>query len=117
MASLTIVFIKETKKNKEFDPLKRGEHIFPNDEEPLLEEDHASPIGYTVPHLPAFPVDPSYAHKGLGSCCCYFYQVGIEYALGLIVAIAVGGFICYLGVSQLDETFMDREFFSNVLQK
>jgi hypothetical protein len=114
IASLTVLFIKEIKKEKKFDPLKRGNYIFPNDEEPLLEEDHASPIGYKVPHLPEFPVNPSYTHKGLGSCCCCFYQVGIEYALGLIVAIAVGGFICYLGVSHLDEAFMDKEFLSNV---
>lgn len=113
IASLTILFIKEIKKDKKFDPFKR-DNVFPNDEEPLLEEDHASPIGYKVPHLPEFPIDPSYAQKGLGDCCCCFYQIGIEYAFGLIVAVVVGGFICYLGVTNMDEQFMGKEFLSNV---
>jgi len=113
IASLTILFIKEIKKDKKFDPFKR-DNVFPNDEEPLLEEDHASPIGYKVPHLPEFPIDPSYAYKGLGDCCCCFYQIGIEYAFGLIVAVVVGGFICYLGVTNMDEQFMGKEFLSNV---
>jgi len=93
IASLTILFIKDIKKDKEFDPFKR-DNVFPNDEEPLLEEDHASPIGYKVPHLPEFPIDPSYAQKGLGDCCCCFHQIGIEYTFGLIIAVVVGVFIC-----------------------
>lgn len=108
IASLTVLFCKEIRKDKEFDPFRR-DYLFPNDEEPLLEEEHKSPIGYKVPHLPLFPVNPSYTHKGLGSCCCSF-QLGIEYALSLIVAIAVGGFICYLGVTKLDDEFLANMF-------
>ena len=39
--------------------------IWPEDEEPLLEEDHASPVGYKVPNLPEFPIDPSLANLGI----------------------------------------------------
>jgi hypothetical protein len=104
MASRTLLFYREVTKDKEFDPSKR-DYTFPNDEEPLLEEEQQSPTGYKVPHLPFFPVNPSYAHKGLGSCRCSF-QLGIEYALSLLVAVAVGGFICYLGVTKLDDEFL-----------
>ena len=108
MASLTVLFYKEIRKDKSFDPLKR-DYIFPNDEEPLLEEEHKSPIGYKVPHLPLFPVNPSYTHKGLGSFCCDF-QVVIEYIVSLIIAVTVGGFICYLGVTKLDDQFLANTF-------
>jgi hypothetical protein len=93
------------KKGKEFDPFKR-DFTFPNDEEPLLEVEHDSPTGYKVPHLPLFPVNPSYTHKGMESCCSFF-QLGVEYMLSLLVAVAVGGFICYLGVTDLDDEFLD----------
>ena len=108
MASLTLLYCKEINKDKKFDPFKR-DYTFPNDEEPLLEEEHKSPTGYKVPHLPSFPVNPSYTHKGLGSRCSYF-QLGMEYALSLVIVLAVGTFICYLGVTRLDDQFLTDNF-------
>lgn len=116
VASLTLLFCREVRKGKEFDPFKR-DFTFPIDEEPLLEEDHRSPTGYKVPHLPFFPVNPSYGRKGLGSCSCVF-QLGIEYSLSLLVALGIGGFICYLGVTKLDDEFLENpaSAFSNIRQ-
>ena len=108
IASLTLLFCREKKKDKEFDPFKR-DYTFPNDEEPLLEEEHQSPTGYKVPHLPLFPVNPSYTQRGvLGPrCCSSFFQLGIEYSLSLLFALGVGGFICYLGTTTLDDEFLE----------
>eukprot|EP00536_Pseudo-nitzschia_multiseries_P000726 jgi/Psemu1/233957/estExt_Genewise1.C_90083 len=104
IASLTLLYCKEARKNEEFDPFKR-DYRFPNDEEPLLEEEHSSPTGYKVPHLPLFPVNPSYARKGSGTSCCSF-QFGMEYTLSLLTAIGIGAFICYLGVTKLDDQYL-----------
>ena len=104
IASLTLLFCREVKSDKEFDPYKR-DFTFPNDEEPLLEEEAQSPTGYKVPHLPLFPVNPSYTHKGLGSCCSSSH-IWIEYTLSLFVAVAGGGFICYLGMTKLDDELL-----------
>jgi hypothetical protein len=80
----------------------------PDDEEPLLEEVHASPVGYKVPHLPDFPIDPNLTYKGWAPfpCCC----VGFEYLLGIAVAVRLGGFICFLGLTDLDEMILANTF-------
>jgi len=100
IASLTMIFQKERQKNRLSHPIC----VLPNDEEPLLIEDGASPVGYKVPHLPDFPIDPSLTHLGWGALCCF--GVGFEYLLGIVVALGVGGFICYLGITDLDEKLM-----------
>mmetsp|Transcript_17260 Transcript_17260/g.37777 ORF Transcript_17260/g.37777 Transcript_17260/m.37777 type:complete len:587 (-) Transcript_17260:115-1875(-) len=108
MASLTLLYRRETRKNNEFDPYKR-DCRFPNDEEPLLEEERTSPTGYKVPHLPLFPVNPSTTNKGIGLCSCT-YQLGLEYVFSLLVAVGVGAFICYLGVTHVDDQFLSNNF-------
>ena len=55
------------------------------DEEPLLEEDHRSPVGYRVPNLPDFPIDPSLAKKGILP-----FSLRIELALGVLLTAAIG---------------------------
>mmetsp|Transcript_3819 Transcript_3819/g.10024 ORF Transcript_3819/g.10024 Transcript_3819/m.10024 type:complete len:577 (-) Transcript_3819:175-1905(-) len=104
IASLTLLFCRGERSDEKFDPHKR-DFTFPNDEEPLLEEETRSPTGYKVPHLPLFPVNPTYAHKGLRSCCSS-NKLWIEYTLSLLVAVAGGGFICYLGTTKLDDEFL-----------
>jgi hypothetical protein len=103
IASLTIVYKKDVRKgsNKHY-------CVFPNDEEPLLQEDQLSPVGYKVPHLPDFPIDPSLTLTGWGPFCCF--GVGFEYALGIALAIGIGGFICYLGLTDLDDELLSNAF-------
>jgi hypothetical protein len=102
MASLTILFCRPTVHGSNNSRVC----IWPMDDEPLLEKDQASPVGYTVPHLPQFPVDPSLVSKGwMVDCCC---SMSIEYGLGMAAAIVIGGFICYLGITDQDELLMDN---------
>jgi hypothetical protein len=103
IASLTILYKRDLRKgNNKFNC------VFPADEEPLLQEDQLSPVGYKVPHLPDFPIDPSLTHTGWGPFCCF--SVGFEYALGISVALTVGAFICYLGLTDLDDEILNRAF-------
>jgi hypothetical protein len=82
--------------------------IFPNDEEPLLQEEHASPVECKILHLPDFPIDPNLTYKGWASLSCF--GVGFEYTLGLVVAVGVGGFICYLGMTDIDDELLAYGF-------
>jgi hypothetical protein len=72
--------------------------IWPDDEEPLLEEDHASPVGFKVPNLPDFPIDPILANPGLP-----VIDIRAEFCFGVLMALAVGGGICFLGFTTEDE--------------
>lgn len=101
MASLTFLFCNQGVK----DTTTCRVCVWPKDEEPLLEKDHASPVGYTVPHLPQFPVDPSLLSKGwILDCCC---SMSLEYGLGMAAAVVIGGFICYTGITDQDELLLD----------
>ena len=73
---------------------------WPDDEEPLLEEDHASPVGFKVPNLPDFPIDPELAKRGV-TCC----SIKAELLLGSVMAVALGLGICYLSFTDQDENF------------
>lgn len=57
----------------------------PQDGEVLLVSDQASPVGYKVPSLPDFEIDPSLAYTG-NKCV----SMNFEFLLGLIVAVSVG---------------------------
>ena len=67
------------------------EGVWCEDEEPLLEADHSSPIGFKVPNLPDFPIDPSLANHGI-SCV----NIKLEFFFGIFMALALGAGICYL---------------------
>jgi hypothetical protein len=107
ISSLTMLLRKEIRKSNKKDGETMG-CLLPDDEEPLLQEEQASPVGYKVPHLPEFPIDPSLTYKGWAPCCCW--SVGFEYAVGVMVAIGVGGFICYLGITDLDDQILANAF-------
>ncbi|KAL3905831.1 MAG: hypothetical protein SGILL_009520 [Bacillariaceae sp.] len=107
IASLTMLLRKEIHKNKKNHGNNTG-CLLPNDEEPLLQEEQASPVGYKVPHLPEFPVDPSLTYEGWAPFCCW--SVGVEYIVGVLVALGVGGFICYLGITDLDDQILANAF-------
>ena len=57
----------------------------PVDGEQLLKRNQASPVGYTVPHLPDFEMDPCWERPTI-SCV----NVHVEFALSLIVAVVLG---------------------------
>ena len=72
----------------------------PDGEETVLDENQASPVGFTVPDLPNFSIDPNHAQKGI----LPFYE-GIVLILGIIMAVGIGGGIAYLAFTDLDEEF------------
>ena len=61
------------------------------DEEPLLEEDQRSPVGYLVPNLPEFPIDPYQGKKGV-----FPLALRIELSLGVLLAASIGAGIVAL---------------------
>jgi hypothetical protein len=63
----------------------------PLDGERLLVEDQASPVGYKVPSLPDFEIDPSMADTG--SKCL---SLNVEFLVGVIMALGVGIFLISL---------------------
>ena len=70
----------------------------PDGEESVLDENQASPVGFTVPNLPSFPIDPNHAQKGI----LPFYP-SIVLILGMIMAVGIGGLIIWLAFTNLDE--------------
>ena len=108
---LTVMFVQDRRK-KQSNPdnllAVNSYCVLPDDDEPLLDEDHASPVGYLVPRLASFPVDPSQVDKGWGAFCCF--SMGLEYILGLVVAVGVGGFIFYLGMTDVDDQVLSNAF-------
>lgn len=69
------------------------------DEEPLLEEDHRSPVGYRVPNLPDFPIDPCQGKKGV-----FPTSLRIELATGALMAAVIGAGIVALTYTDWGET-------------
>jgi hypothetical protein len=77
---------------------KEQEGIWPEDEEPLLEEDHASPVGYKVPNLPEFPIDPSMAVRGI-----HGVNLLCEFIVGVLMAVVLGAGMCFLAFTNADD--------------
>eukprot|EP00523_Entomoneis_sp_CCMP467_P003925 CAMPEP_0168743584 /NCGR_PEP_ID=MMETSP0724-20121128/13652_1 /TAXON_ID=265536 /ORGANISM="Amphiprora sp., Strain CCMP467" /LENGTH=510 /DNA_ID=CAMNT_0008791219 /DNA_START=137 /DNA_END=1670 /DNA_ORIENTATION=+ len=74
----------------------------PEEEEPLLEQDHASPVGYKVPNVPDFEVDPTLAWSGTFQWC----TISMQAFVGLVLAIVIGGGIVYLGIIDDDDEYL-----------
>jgi hypothetical protein len=72
--------------------------LWPDDDEPLLEEDQASPVGFKLPSLPDFPIDPIMEQRGVP-----FLNVRAEFILGAFLALSIGGGIVYLAFTDFDE--------------
>jgi hypothetical protein len=70
--------------------------------EQLLLKDHASPVGYKVPNLPDFEIDPSLANTGSS-----YLSLKAEFIIGIIVSIAVGSFIIFLAFTSWDEDVIE----------
>jgi hypothetical protein len=69
------------------------------DEEPLLEENHESPVGYVVPNLPNFPIDPCSGKRGIRRI-----PLRVEMAIGVLLAALVGAGIVSLAYTDWGET-------------
>jgi hypothetical protein len=69
------------------------------DEEPLLEENHESPVGYVVPNLPNFPIDPCSGKRGIRRI-----PLRVEIAIGILLAALVGAGIVSLAYTDWGET-------------
>jgi hypothetical protein len=82
---------------------KKPAEFWPDSKEPLLIQDHASPIGLKVPHLPDFPIDPTFASKGARRCI----NAKMELVAGILLALGIGGFFVYTGFSELDDQLLN----------
>jgi hypothetical protein len=71
--------------------------------EQLLLKDHASPVGYKVPNLPDFEIDPSLANTGSS-----YLSLNVEFIFGIIISIVVGTFIIYLAFTGWDEGVIEE---------
>jgi len=70
------------------------------DEETILIPAQESPVGFKVPNLPDYIVDPNLVKKG--SPCL---SLGTELFFGIIMALGVGGAIVYLAFTDLDDKY------------
>jgi hypothetical protein len=75
---------------------KEREGIWLEDEEPLLEKDHSSPVGFKVPNLPDFPMDPSMAARSIP-----LVSIHMEFFFGVLMALALGGGMCFLAFTDM----------------
>jgi hypothetical protein len=77
-------------------------NVFPEEEELLLEESHSSPVGFKVPNLPDFSIDPNLAQKGLS-----MFDIRVEFLCGVFLALGIGSGIVYLAFTDFDENIFD----------
>jgi hypothetical protein len=73
------------------------------DGEPLLIADQISPVGFKVPSLPDFSIDPGLAQTGLS-----WVSLRVELMTGIFVALVCGAGIVYLGFTEWDETLVEE---------
>lgn len=72
--------------------------MIPDDNEPVLDENAASPVGFIVPTLPLFQIDPNLAQKGI-----LLFDIKVEFVLGMIMALGIGPGIVYMAYTGADE--------------
>lgn len=73
------------------------------DGEPLLIPDQISPVGFKVPSLPDFTIDPGLAQTG-SSC----FSLRFEVIAGILFAMMMGTGIVYLAFTDWDETVVNE---------
>ena len=71
------------------------------DEEALLVEDQASPVGFKVPNLPDFEIDPNLVQPERFPCPMQF-----ELAFGFMLAIGIGGGMVYMAYTDWGNSSM-----------
>jgi hypothetical protein len=70
------------------------------DEDTILVPSQSSPVGFSVPNLPDFIVDPNLVKKGSP-----WLSLGVELMLGIVMALGVGGGIVYLAFTDVDDKY------------
>jgi len=65
-------------------------------------EDHASPVGYKVPSIPDFEIDPSLSKTG-NKCV----PLNVMFIVGMFMMFGIGGGIIYLAFTSWDENLID----------
>lgn len=70
----------------------------PETGEKLLIEDHASPVGFKVPSLPDFEIDPSMANTGIK-----WLPLNLEFVVGSLLAFGVGAAVIAKAFVDWDE--------------
>mmetsp|Transcript_15154 Transcript_15154/g.28736 ORF Transcript_15154/g.28736 Transcript_15154/m.28736 type:complete len:267 (-) Transcript_15154:80-880(-) len=73
------------------------------DGEPLLVADQGSPVGFKVPSLPDFTIDPGLAQTG-NKC----FSIRFEVISGIIFALLAGAGIVFLAFTDWDETVVEE---------
>jgi hypothetical protein len=71
------------------------------DGEMLLEDDHTSPVGFRVPSLPNFEIDPALANNNGNRCI----SQNLLFAIGILLTAAIGSGLIYLSFTTMDEEF------------
>jgi len=71
----------------------------PEETEPILVEDHASPVGFVVPNLPDISIDPSLDAKG-APCC----NLKVYIALAILLGLAILATLVFMAFSDADDT-------------
>lgn len=77
----------------------------PEETEPILVEDHSSPVGYVVPNLPDVNIDPSLGVKGAPCCSLKVYLV-----LSVILGVVIAGVLAFMAFSDADDSFTSQVF-------
>jgi hypothetical protein len=72
--------------------------------EPFLIADDSSPVGYKVPHIADFYVDPALRTTSFR----IFNEMG-DLILGVIMALAIGGVIIAMSFSNVDENLFSGQ--------
>eukprot|EP00549_Striatella_unipunctata_P008964 CAMPEP_0118712414 /NCGR_PEP_ID=MMETSP0800-20121206/24794_1 /TAXON_ID=210618 ORGANISM="Striatella unipunctata, Strain CCMP2910" /NCGR_SAMPLE_ID=MMETSP0800 /ASSEMBLY_ACC=CAM_ASM_000638 /LENGTH=240 /DNA_ID=CAMNT_0006617445 /DNA_START=558 /DNA_END=1280 /DNA_ORIENTATION=+ len=74
-----------------------------NFDEALVQETQSSPLGYTIPSLPNYLMDPSliYRDEEDKSCC----TVGMEALIGIAMAFTGGSTILFTAFTEIDDSF------------
>jgi hypothetical protein len=71
---------------------------FPGDDEHILQESQASPVGYKVPQLPDHVVDPNLVKQGIP-----YLSFPAELLLAALVSLGVGGALVYTAFTSVDD--------------
>lgn len=77
---------------------KGRQGIWPEDEEPLLTKNHKSPVGFSVPNLPEFPINVAMAQRGL-----FCLGMKLEFVAMLLLTMGMGSFLLFLSFSDLED--------------
>ena len=76
----------------------------PDTEQPLLELNHASPVGFIVSSLPDFTVDPILEEKSLFPCA----TASAEAIFGVVLAMVGGAFMVYYSLDDSIDFFVEN---------